>query len=192
AVPGELNYGLSSADYQAGVGYDLATGLGSVNVANLVSQWNSVIFNPTTTTLSITESPVVHGSSVPFTVSVAPTSSTGTPTGNISLLAAAHTDTGVFDDTIGLLHLNAGSVSSSTSNLPGGVYLVEARYPGDATYAPSNSNWTTVDVTPEPSTTTVSVLTFNSQGTALPFTSGSFGSFVYLRADVAGLSGHGT
>ena len=191
AVPGELNYGLSTADYQAGIGYDLATGLGSVNVTNLVNQWNSVIFNPTTTTLSITESPVVHGSSVPFTVSVAPTSATGTPTGNVSLLAAAHNDAGVFDDSIGLFNLNAGSVSSSTNNLPGGVYLVEARYAGDATYAPGNSNWTTVDVTPEPSTTTLSALTVNSQGAALPFTSGPFGSFVYLRADVAGLSGHG-
>jgi hypothetical protein len=36
------------------------------------------------------------------------------------------------------------------------------------------------------------VLTVNSQGNALPFAGGPFGSFVYLRADVAGLSGHGT
>ena len=41
AVPGEVNYGTSSAQYQAGVGYDLATGLGSVNVNNLVTGWNT-------------------------------------------------------------------------------------------------------------------------------------------------------
>jgi len=34
AVPGELNYGLSNAKYQAGVGYDLSTGLGSVNAVS--------------------------------------------------------------------------------------------------------------------------------------------------------------
>ncbi len=37
AVPGESGYGTSSGLYQAGVGYDEATGLGSVNAANLVN-----------------------------------------------------------------------------------------------------------------------------------------------------------
>ncbi len=40
AVPGQSGYGTSAAVYQAGVGYDLATGLGSVNVNNLVLGWN--------------------------------------------------------------------------------------------------------------------------------------------------------
>jgi pro-kumamolisin-like protein/subtilase family protein len=40
AVPGEAGYGSSTAKYQAGVGYDLTTGLGSVDVANLVSNWS--------------------------------------------------------------------------------------------------------------------------------------------------------
>jgi Pro-kumamolisin, activation domain len=42
AVPGEANYGTVQAKYQAGVGYDLATGLGSVNVVNALNQWSSV------------------------------------------------------------------------------------------------------------------------------------------------------
>ena len=42
AVPGESGYGTSAARYQAGAGYDLATGLGSVNVANLAENWNAV------------------------------------------------------------------------------------------------------------------------------------------------------
>jgi hypothetical protein len=50
AVPGEPGYGTaSSALYQSGTGYDLATGLGSVNVTNLVNQWNTVTFSPTST-----------------------------------------------------------------------------------------------------------------------------------------------
>jgi hypothetical protein len=48
-----------------------------------------------------------------------------------------------------------------------------------------------VTVTAEPSTMTLSVLTANQSGQPVPFTSGSFGSFVYLRADVAGKSGYG-
>ena len=58
AVPGEVGYGTSTASYQAGVGYDLASGLGSVNAANLVNNWgnirttnsavNTFTLNPTT------------------------------------------------------------------------------------------------------------------------------------------------
>lgn len=40
AVPGGAGYGTSAALYQARTGYDLATGLGSVNVTNLVNRWN--------------------------------------------------------------------------------------------------------------------------------------------------------
>jgi hypothetical protein len=41
AVPGQTGYGTSAAVYQAGVGYDLATGLGSINVYNLFAAWSS-------------------------------------------------------------------------------------------------------------------------------------------------------
>jgi pseudomonalisin len=41
AVPGEIGYGTSTAAYQATSGYDLASGLGSVDVANLVNGWGS-------------------------------------------------------------------------------------------------------------------------------------------------------
>jgi len=43
SVPGEPGYGTSAGSYQAGTGYDLASGLGSVNVTNLISQWPSVL-----------------------------------------------------------------------------------------------------------------------------------------------------
>lgn len=193
AVPGEQNYGLTTAQYQAGVGYDMATGLGSVNIANLVAKWNSVTFNPTTTTLTIPQSTIVHGSSVPVTIAVAPTTGTGVPTGDVSLLTSANNDAEIFDNSAGMFTLSAGSVASSTNNLPGGAYFVEAYYAGDSTFASSYSASTFVNVTPEPSTTTLSALTINSSDTAfIPFAGGPFGSFVYLRADVAGVSQHGT
>jgi hypothetical protein len=189
AVPGELNYGLSTADYQTGIGYDLATGLGSVNVTNLVNQWNSVTFSPTSTSLMLNNNSavnVVHGQSVSVNVSVTPNSGTGTPTGSVSLLTNTNQSFGGYT-------LNGGQiVDASTNVLGGGSYQVYAHYAGDGAYAPSDSGQVPVTVTAEPSTTSLSVLTFNSQGIALPFTSGTFGSNVYLRADVAGQSGHGT
>lgn len=192
AVPGELNYGLTTADYQAGVGYDMATGLGSVNIGNLLSAWNSITFNPTTTTLTVTPTSVVHGTPVTVSIVVAPNGGSGTPTGNVSLI-----DTDVFIanslNTLDFLTLGAGgSVSGLTNQFPGGTSDVEAHYAGDGNFAPSDSSVVAVSVTPEQSTTILSVLTFDSQGNQLSFNNGAFGSFVYLRADVAGLSGYGT
>ncbi len=39
AVPGEQNYNTANETYPAAVGYDLASGLGSVNATNLVNAW---------------------------------------------------------------------------------------------------------------------------------------------------------
>ncbi len=187
-VPGE-----SGTQYQAGAGYDQATGLGSVNVANLVTDWSSVSFNPTTTTLTVTiPNTITHGTPVPITVNVTPNSGTGTPSGFASLLIYGSDIGGFVTGAIGPWELSGGSVSASTTILPGGAYPVSARYSGDGIYAPSISVQTsTVFVYPEASTTTVSVLTADSNGTAIPFSGGPFGSFVYLRADVAGQSGQG-
>lgn len=46
AVPGESGYGTSGAKYQSGVGYDLASGLGSVNATNLVNNWATLRTTP--------------------------------------------------------------------------------------------------------------------------------------------------
>jgi hypothetical protein len=70
---------------------------------------------------------------------------------------------------------------------------VTAHYPGDATFAASDSTPPiSVVVSPEPSTTTVKALTADVNGNPIPFTSGPYGGFVYIRADVAGQSGNGT
>jgi hypothetical protein len=188
AVPGEVNYGLTTAQYQSGAGYDMATGLGSVNIHNLVNQWNSVTFNATTTTLGI--DPVVnitHGTPVSVAIAVTATDG-GTPTGNVSLMGNFVLGQSLIQG----FPLANGLVAQPTSQLPGGgPYDVTAHYSGDGTYAPSDSTSVLVTVTPESSTTTVSVLTTNSQGILVPFSGGAFGSFVYLRADVAGQSGFG-
>ena len=82
-VTAATGYGVLSG-YDAGAGYDLATGLGSVNVANLVHSWGSATFSATTTSLTLNNNQpvsVTHGQSVPVMVTVA--SNNGTPTGNV-------------------------------------------------------------------------------------------------------------
>jgi Pro-kumamolisin, activation domain/Bacterial Ig-like domain (group 3) len=186
AVYGELNYGNSSALYQAGTGYDLATGLGSVNANNLVNEWGTVTFNATTTTLGPSTITGTHGSPVSLNISVAPSSGSGTPTGDISLQTGLNNPANP-----AFLTLSNGTANSSVSDLPGGSYTLTARYSGDATYAPSTSNGVQLNVTPENSTTTASMFTAAPNGAPIPFTSGPYGGFVYPRADVSGLSGYG-
>lgn len=190
AVPGELG-----TDYQAGPGYDLATGLGSVNVGNLVMNWNSITFSPTTTHLTLNGSAtgtltITHGTSVAVAAGVTPNSGSGTPTGDIILYYGSGRPDG---STLDLFSLNNGSASGTTSSLPGrptNNYSVWAHYSGDGTYAPSDSNTIDVSVTPEPSTTTLSVFGSDPSGrpVASPF---PFGSLVFVRADVVGNSGKG-
>jgi hypothetical protein len=83
-------------------------------------------------------------------------------------------------------------LSTTTHAIPGGTNRITAHYGGDATFAPSDSAQVQVTVNPEPSATTVKVLTADSNGQPIPFTSGVYGGFVDLRVDVAGNSGFGT
>jgi trimeric autotransporter adhesin len=69
--------------------------------------------------------------------------------------------------------------------------MIIAYYPGDATFAASDSSAVSVTVTPEGSNTTVNAITVDSGGHPIPFTTGPYGTFVYLSADVAGKSGFG-
>ena len=184
-VSGDQNGVLSG--YSTNAGYDLATGLGSVNVANLVNNWGSVSFQPTVASLSLSPTTqITHGSPVNLNVIVAPSTGAGTPTGLVSLLTSAGPTAGTFT-------LAGGAVSTTTGLLPGGSYSVTAHYSGDGTYAASDSSpGIPVTVNPEPSTTTVQAFTLSSNGVATPFTNGPYGlNGVFLSASVAGKSGEG-
>ncbi len=193
AVPGETGYGAPAALYQSGVGYDLATGLGSVNVANLAKAWSSLTFSPTTTTLSLGPTTnITHGSPVQVAATVTPNGASGTPTGDVFLQLSDGLE-GQPPASIAFFPLDGGSISATTNSLPGGTYLVTARYGGDGTFAPSTSSPSpTITVSPEPSTTMVSAFANGQNGQLIPFITGTYGSFVYLRADVGGKSGAGT
>jgi hypothetical protein len=169
-------------------GYDLATGLGSVNALNLVTNWNSVNGTPTTTTLTLnggTAVSVTHGASVPVSISVSPTAAVG----DVALVGTLSAG-----NTVGMAHftLANGAASGSTSNLSGGTYSVVAHYEGDGTNAPSDSVSVTVTVAPEPSKTLLSVPTFDPntgrETSATPSTL-VYGSFYLVRADVTNAAG---
>jgi len=177
-------YGVLSG-YDAGAGYDLATGLGSVNATNLVDNWNSVIFKPSTTTLTLNGGKAInitHGAPISVSASVSPTSPQAT--GDVSLMATQGTNTFGFDT----LTLSNGTASGTTSMLPGGTsYTVKAHYEGDGTYGGSDSNAVTVTVNPESSQTFANLVTLDINGNPTSFSasSGAYGSGSFLlRVDV--------
>jgi Pro-kumamolisin, activation domain/Bacterial Ig-like domain (group 3) len=146
------------AGYGTGTGYDLATGLGSLNVANLLAKWSSVAFRPSMTTLALSPtSSLTHGQSVTVTGNVAPSSGGGTPTGKVSLL----TSTGLAVDGFALSN---GAISGTTSLLPGGTYTVTAHYAGDPIFGGSDSLPVSITVAKENSTTQLSLETFDWNG----------------------------
>jgi hypothetical protein len=166
--------------FPAGPGYDLATGLGSVNAANLVANWQNVTFAATTTKLQLSSVSITHGQSLTASVTVAPVSTSGTPTGDVALLTGG-------SQTINLGILNNGALAVPITTLPGGTYSATASYGGDATFGASTSAGVTVTVAAEPSSTTFSTL----DGGLGPATSTTYGDFFFLQASVAGTSNQG-
>jgi len=175
-------------------GYDLATGLGSVNTANLVKNWSSVSFNPSKTTLvSLSPTTLTHGQPATFTVNVAPGSGSGTLTGDVSLIAQTGPSSTKVTG-IGPFTLSGGTVTGTTSMLPGGTYGVTAHYAGNGTYGASDSTPPVrVTVSPETSQAHVTLLTFDpatGAESSSNATSVQYGTtFEILRVDVTNSSG---
>jgi large repetitive protein len=210
-VPGNDITGIptvGATGYPAVTGYDLSTGLGSVDAANLVNAWTTAAAafqgSSTTLTASFNGTPlpsnaftIVHGQPVSVNVTVAKQNPAGsqTPTGQISLITeGGNLSTGA---AVGFLTISGsgGTASSGTAvlnNLPGGTnYNLSAVFPGDGTFAGSNSAPIVVTVGPESSTTSLQTLIANGNGFA-PGNTVAYGdgdNILVLDAQVAGVSG---
>jgi subtilase family serine protease len=166
----------------AAAGYDLSSGLGSVDAANLVAYWSTITPPASSAILSITPASIVHGSPVTATVMVTGNS----PTGEVSITAQSA------NGAVGFGSLSNGTYTGTFRNFPGGTYGVQAYYEGDANNAAAESNFVSLTVTPEPSTTTLSALSYNFQtGATAPVTTVPYGTYLILSDSVAGASGQG-
>ena len=177
-------YGVLSG-YSTGTGYDLATGLGSVDAANLVNNWTKATFTATTATLTLNNGipiNVTHGSAVPVSIAINPTAAKG----NAALLVdvGPGTTTG---QAIDVFSVAGGSISGSTQLLPGGTYNVIAHYGGDGTYGGSYSNSVSVTVSKEDSTIILNGVI--PKGSNTPVRSVPFDTQYFMRADVGNSQG---
>jgi hypothetical protein len=153
--------------WTATAGYDMTTGLGTINVNSLAASWANVSTIPTTTTLTLSPTTgITHGSeNVTVGISVKPNTGTGVPAGDVSLIATLSGGS-----TQGLDHFTLASgtmTGATTKSLPGGTYSVSAHYSGDGTNAPSDSTPVQVTVGKESSQSFIVIPTFDSGGNPL-------------------------
>jgi subtilase family serine protease len=133
----------SSADeskYYAGTGYDEASGLGSVDLYNLMTAWtagSSASLEATTTTLFAATSTPSSGASDTITITVSPQSSsiTASPTGTLTITVDGTTKTSS-------LALSSGTATYSFSSTTSGTHVITATYSGNSTFAPSTGTTT--------------------------------------------------
>jgi hypothetical protein len=189
-APAGDTYGILSG-YSTTSGYDLATGLGSVDAGKLVTAWASANtnLNPSTTTLVLdggASVDITHGQTV--TVNITVSGNNGTPTG--SVLLVANTPSGA--QTVTTAPLVGGSASFTTDALPGGSsYTVFARYPGDGAFHSSDSGAQAITVSPEPSKVQLAYDLLDSSGnvTSSNVSTASFGTPALLRVNVTSQAG---
>jgi hypothetical protein len=189
--------------FAAVAGYDKATGLGSVNVSNLLTNWSSATLSADTVTVTSPQSgtTITHGNSASFTIKVLQNSGTTVPTGDVSLIATPAGGQpfaiGTFNNNINpasTFTLSGGSVTIQTNLLPGGADSIVAQYAGDGTFAPTQSTPPiTVTVNKESSVTTISLLTFDSSNNLFDLPAPStvvYGTTPYImRVDVSNSGG---
>lgn len=170
-VPGNdiTNFPTAGAlGFPSTAGYDLASGLGSVDAFNLVTAWGNVTFQGSVTTLvsNPTTISITHGTPITFTVGVTKAPTGAGPTGNVAIVTnQAAPGGGTF--AVGAGALTGGGFSGSFNDLPGGTYNVTANYPGDGTFAGSVSNIIAATVAPEGSSVSERSLVLNLTNGAL-------------------------
>jgi Pro-kumamolisin, activation domain/Bacterial Ig-like domain (group 3) len=136
-----------SIGYNAGTGYDLASGIGSFDANQLVTGWSSVTPTGTggaigagITTTSLTTNSAICGVSssanIPLSVTVIGTISGTTPTGTVQFFVDNVAVTG------GSVPLVSGTATYTlnTSALSSGGHSISAVYSGDGNYAGSKGS----------------------------------------------------
>lgn len=134
----------SSGSYATSTGYDLVTGLGSVNLGVLATSWpasTSTVIGTTTTLSAATSSPA-SGANDTVTITVASDSGSTVPTGSITLsvdgCGTSYGTTGCSPQTIALA---ANGTATYTANFTVvGVHTIVAQYGGDSTHAASSGS----------------------------------------------------
>jgi hypothetical protein len=133
--------------YGATTGFDAATGLGSLNIANVVNAWTSTV-GTASATVTVTPAQTSFPLNQSLSVSVTVSGSIGTPTGTVSLRGGGYTATA------GTLSGGSYTFTIPADALSTGADTLKMSYSGDATYARASGS---ASVTVAKLTSTVTV-----------------------------------
>lgn len=146
--------GAGATEYSAGVGYDEASGLGSVDLYQLLKAWPAAattsmpVAAASATTVTAASATVAPSASDAITITVAPSPGdtvTTTPTGSVELTVGKTTTS---------VSLVNGTATYTFSEATAGQYEITANYPGDSVYGSSSAQFlVTVAAASAPSTT---------------------------------------
>lgn len=171
---GVIGYSASTADTTTG--YNLVTGLGSLDVNNFFTAW-AVSRTTTSAALAVSNATPFQGESITLTANVTPSTATGSVTFKNG------------STTLGTSTLSGGVATLATSALPVGTNSVTATYMGNATLNTSISTASSVTVT-QPFTMASSPATYQvAQGSNVnatvnvTFTSGFTGTVTFNCSD---------
>jgi hypothetical protein len=135
--------------YNAVAGYNMATGLGTPNVYNIVNSWVSDVVGTASSTMKVQLSATTLSAATPLTVTVTMTGSGsyGTPTGTITVTGGGYSGSQAISSGQAIVSIPASSLA------PGSVTLT-VYYSGDTSYAAQS---TTESITVTAVTPTVTV-----------------------------------
>ena len=170
-----------SFGYTAGQGYDLATGLGSVDAYNLVTKWIGLPPSTgTTTTLSASPASIPANATAQLTATVTAVTGGNTPTGSVAF-AIGSTTLGS-SPVIGSAASATASLAVSGASLAAGANTIVANYTATGSF--TNSSGSGVVTVTQPPAATVTTLT------ATPANIAATGS-MQLTASVKPAGGNG-
>lgn len=157
---GTLTTSNKTPAYDAVAGFDLATGLGSLNVANVVNAWTSDAGTGTATMqVSLSATTIAANTPLTVTVTVTGTSPAGTPTGPVVVAGGGYSKSQA-------LTAGAATITIPGNSLSPGSDKLTVTYHGDSTYASISQS---VNITVSAIAPTVAVTaTPNPQNVANP------------------------
>ena len=155
--------GSGSYGYDAGPGYDQATGWGSVDVFNLVREWGNYSITSTSLVLASSNKSAKLGESVTLTATITASTASTIPTGSVVFY-----DNGTVLNTVSLD--STGTASFAIGTLSAGVHSIQAAYSGSVNFGQSLSSALSQTVLQLTTTTLMPSATQLTQGGSITLT----------------------